>query len=465
MTSPRSAPADRARAVIAGIGSCLPPLVVTNAQVVARGNLDTTDEWITSRTGIHRRRLAGPTVSTGDLATAAARAAIDSTGSPGPRPDLLLLVTTTPDRPCPATAPDVAHRLGLGTVPAFDLSAVCSGFLYGLATASALLRSGTCRAPLVVAAEKYSTIVDPFDRDTAPLFGDGAAAVALRLGDATEPGALLETDWGSDGGGCDLITVAAGGSRPPPPTLPDAGTATSGCADARSTPTPYAAWPPLPRRSSPRPAGGPRMSRPSSGTRPISGSWTPSPTASASAAAPFRQHPRRRQHRGRLRTARPRGRRRPTRLRPGRPHPAHRLRRRPHLGVRDPAVAGRTPEDGRPRNPPVAPRPPGGQPTVNPVREHLVTLLTEKFEAPPGSIDDDATLEDLDLDSLARVELVFSLQDHWGVPLDDDQDSTADVTVGRLVERIRTLLAQSAQQPDTSDTSASDTSDTSDTSE
>ncbi|WP_406096822.1 acyl carrier protein [Kitasatospora purpeofusca] len=100
---------------------------------------------------------------------------------------------------------------------------------------------------------------------------------------------------------------------------------------------------------------------------------------------------------------------------------------------------------------------------MNPVREHLVTLLTEKFEAPPGSIDDDATLEDLDLDSLARVELVFSLQDHWGVPLDDDQDSTADVTVGRLVERIRTLLAQSAQQPDTSDTS--NTSDTSDTSE
>ncbi|WP_328952619.1 phosphopantetheine-binding protein [Kitasatospora purpeofusca] len=88
---------------------------------------------------------------------------------------------------------------------------------------------------------------------------------------------------------------------------------------------------------------------------------------------------------------------------------------------------------------------------MNPVREHLVTLLTEKFEAPPGSIDDDAALEDLDLDSLARVELVFSLQDHWGVPLDDDHDSTADVTVGQLVDRIRTLLAQSAQQPDKSE--------------
>ncbi|MFB7671229.1 acyl carrier protein [Kitasatospora purpeofusca] len=88
---------------------------------------------------------------------------------------------------------------------------------------------------------------------------------------------------------------------------------------------------------------------------------------------------------------------------------------------------------------------------MNPVREHLVNLLTEKFEAPPGSIHDDAALGDLDLDSLARVELVFSLQDHWGVPLDDDRDSTADVTVGRLVGRIETLLAQSAQEPDRSE--------------
>ncbi|MCX4682831.1 acyl carrier protein [Kitasatospora purpeofusca] len=90
---------------------------------------------------------------------------------------------------------------------------------------------------------------------------------------------------------------------------------------------------------------------------------------------------------------------------------------------------------------------------MNPVRAHLVTLLTEKFEAPADSIDDDATLEDLDLDSLARVELVFSLQDHWGVPLDDDHDSTAEVTVGRLVDRVRSLLAQSGRQPDMSDTS------------
>nr|WP_329951926.1 beta-ketoacyl-ACP synthase 3 [Streptomyces sp. BE303] len=203
--------------MIGGIGTSLPPLVVTNRQVIERGGLDTTDEWIVGRTGIHRRRVAGPGVSTGDLATAAARAAIASAGPAGPRPDLVLLATTTPDRPCPATAPEVAHRLGLGTVPAFDLAAVCSGFLYALTTAAALLRSGTCRAPLVVAAEKYSAITDPLDRDTAPLFGDAAAAVLLRPGDVAEPGALLETDWGSDGGGCDLIAVAGGGARLPAP--------------------------------------------------------------------------------------------------------------------------------------------------------------------------------------------------------------------------------------------------------
>ncbi|MFI9331359.1 beta-ketoacyl-ACP synthase III [Kitasatospora sp. NPDC052868] len=215
MTPLPGRPADRPAAVIGGIGASLPPRVVTNQQVIEHGALDTSTDWITSRTGIHRRRLAGPDVATGDLATAAARAAIDSAGPTGPRPDLLLLATTTPDRPCPATAPEVAHRLGLGPVPAFDLAAVCSGFLYALTTAAALLRSGTCQAPLVVAAEKYSAIIDPLDRDTAPLFGDAAAAVLLRRGDAAEPGALLETDWGSDGAGSDLIAVAGGGARLP----------------------------------------------------------------------------------------------------------------------------------------------------------------------------------------------------------------------------------------------------------
>ncbi|QIQ03388.1 beta-ketoacyl-ACP synthase III [Streptomyces liangshanensis] len=205
--------AATATAVVCGIGSCLPPRSLTNEEIVARGELATTDAWIRSRTGIARRRHAAPDVSTGDLALAAGEAAMRS--APGVRPDLVLIATTTPDRPCPATAPDVAHRLGLGTVPAFDLAAVCSGFLYALTTANALITQGTCRNPLVIGAEKYSAIVDPRDRDTAPIFGDGAGAFLLRPGDRDEPGALVAADLGADGAGSDLIAVAGGGSRLP----------------------------------------------------------------------------------------------------------------------------------------------------------------------------------------------------------------------------------------------------------
>ncbi|MER5642131.1 beta-ketoacyl-ACP synthase 3 [Kitasatospora sp. NPDC002227] len=200
------------------MGASLPPRSVSNQEVIALGDLATTDDWLRTRTGILRRRRADDEVSTGDLAVAAATAALHS--APGHRPDLLLLATTTPDRRCPATAPEVAQRLGLGTAPAFDLSAVCSGFLYGLITAAALVRAGACAAPLVVAAEKYSTIIDPYDRDTAALFGDGAGAVLLAAGEPEEPGAVLHTDWGSDGAGADLITIAAGGARAPYPDPP-----------------------------------------------------------------------------------------------------------------------------------------------------------------------------------------------------------------------------------------------------
>ena len=218
-------------AVICGIGVYLPPRVLTNEQVIARGHLDTTDEWITARTGIERRRYASADVSTGDMATAAAHAALRSASvsaslSPANSsqenvmPDVLLLATTTPDRPCPATAPEVAHRLGLGPIPAFDLAAVCSGFLYALATAAAFVRAGLAARPLVVAAEKYSAIIDPHDRGTAPIFADGAAAVLLRGGRPAEPGAVLAVDWGSDGGGSDLVAIAAGGSRRPATASP-----------------------------------------------------------------------------------------------------------------------------------------------------------------------------------------------------------------------------------------------------
>ncbi|KPI29307.1 3-oxoacyl-(acyl-carrier-protein) synthase 3 [Actinobacteria bacterium OK074] len=213
-------------AVIAGIGACLPARSVDNAAVVARGALRTDDAWIRSRTGIVHRRHAERGTSTGDLAVGACRAALASAAPDDrPRPDLVLLATATPDHPCPATAPAVAHRLGLGTVPAFDLAAVCSGFLYALVTATALVRAGVCAAPLVVGADTYTTIVDPRDRATAPIFGDGAGAVLLRPGPADAPGAVVAADLGSDGAGQDLITVVGGGSRHPrqlPPPGPDA---------------------------------------------------------------------------------------------------------------------------------------------------------------------------------------------------------------------------------------------------
>ncbi|ANS63151.1 3-oxoacyl-(acyl-carrier-protein) synthase III [Streptomyces lincolnensis] len=204
---------SNATAVITGIGACLPEHVVDNDTVIARGALRTDDTWIRTRTGIARRRHAEQGTSTGDLAVGAGRAALDSAGDH--RPDMLLLATSTPDHPCPATAPAVAHRLGLGTIPAFDLAAVCSGFLYALVTATALVRAGTCSTPLVIGADTYTTIVDPRDRETAPIFGDGAAAVLLRPGGHDAPGAVLATDLGADGSGSDLITVSGGGSRHP----------------------------------------------------------------------------------------------------------------------------------------------------------------------------------------------------------------------------------------------------------
>lgn len=216
-------PLDDRTAVITGIGSCLPNRTVDNSTVIARGDLRTDDSWIRSRTGIVHRRHAEPGTATSDLATGAARAALASDG--GSPADMVLLATTTPDHPCPATAPVIAHRLGLGPVAAFDLSAVCSGFLYALAVATALVRSGACSAPLVIGADTYTTFVDPRDRETAPIFGDGAGAVLLRPGARGDAGAVIATDLGADGGGSSLITVPGGGSRHPrhlPQPAPDA---------------------------------------------------------------------------------------------------------------------------------------------------------------------------------------------------------------------------------------------------
>ncbi|MEY9988342.1 3-oxoacyl-[acyl-carrier-protein] synthase-3 [Streptomyces sp. V4I8] len=197
-------------AAICGVGTCLPPNVVSNDDLA--GYLDTSDDWIRSRTGIERRRKVHSGTSTGDLAVSAGRAALKSAGRTA---DFVLLATTTPDRPCPGTAPEVAHRLGLGNVPALDVSAVCSGFVYGLAMACAMVMTGVCAQPLVIGAEVYTSIIDPADRDTAVIFGDGAGAALLRGASSREPGAIRAVDLGSDGSGSDLIAIAAGGSRLP----------------------------------------------------------------------------------------------------------------------------------------------------------------------------------------------------------------------------------------------------------
>lgn len=204
-------------AVVAGLGAWVPQGVVTNDDLARV--LDTSDEWIRSRTGISRRHVIAPGQSTGDLAVEAGRRALESAAAHGGEAvggraaDAVVLATSTPDRPCPATAPEVASRLGLNGVAAFDIAAVCSGFVYALGVGGALITSGAADRVLVVGADTFSTILAPGDRTTRAVFGDGAGAVLLRAGHPAETGALLGLTLGSDGTRSDLIEVPAGGSR------------------------------------------------------------------------------------------------------------------------------------------------------------------------------------------------------------------------------------------------------------
>ncbi|MFD5813722.1 beta-ketoacyl-ACP synthase III [Streptomyces sp. NPDC127038] len=208
-------------AVVCGLGTCVPPYALTNEELSQL--VDTSDAWIRSRTGIGQRHIADPSTATSDLAVEAGGLALKSASAQGNADaDTVIVATTTPDRPCPATAPLVAARLGLGTVPAFDVAAVCTGFLYGLATGAGLIATGTARRVLVIGAETFSRILDPEDRAGRAIFGDGAGAVVLRAGEPDEPGALGPFDLGSDGTGSDLITVRTGGSRLPYATAGDA---------------------------------------------------------------------------------------------------------------------------------------------------------------------------------------------------------------------------------------------------
>ncbi|WP_039828785.1 beta-ketoacyl-ACP synthase III [Streptomyces somaliensis] len=206
---PPPPPSSGRAAVLCGLAGWLPPRVLTNQELSRR--LDTSDTWIRTRTGIGRRHHAEPGQATSDLAVHAGRRALRSAGGEGA--DAVVVATTTPDRSCPATAPLVADRLGLTGAAAFDVGAVCTGFVYGLASAAGLIAAGVAERVLLIGADTYSTIVDPHDRTNAIIFGDGAGAFVLRAGRPGEPGAVGHFDLGSDGAGEELIMVAAGGSR------------------------------------------------------------------------------------------------------------------------------------------------------------------------------------------------------------------------------------------------------------
>ncbi|MGI5347454.1 3-oxoacyl-ACP synthase III family protein [Streptomyces sp. CA-250714] len=195
---------------ILGTGSCLPGKVVTNDEVGAPAGV--TDEWITRKTAIRERRWAKADEATSDLASMAARAALDDAGVCAADISLVLVATSTPDSPQPPTAAAVAAELGVSAgTPAFDLNAVCSGFVFALVTAERMIR-GTGGHAVVVGADIYSRTLDPADRRTVVLFGDGAGAVVLG---PTTTGGVLATELATFPQERDLISVPAGGSRIP----------------------------------------------------------------------------------------------------------------------------------------------------------------------------------------------------------------------------------------------------------
>jgi len=200
------------RSEILGCGGYLPEKVVTNADLAER--LATSDEWIVQRTGIRQRHVAAVGELTSDLATAAARQALKSAGMAGGDLDLIVLATATPDHTFPATATKVQAQLGMTRGAAFDVQAVCTGFIYALATADALLRMGQARTALVIGAETFSRILDWQDRGTCVLFGDGAGAVVLQAAPAEGKSArgILSSHLHSDGSNYRLLYVDGGPS-------------------------------------------------------------------------------------------------------------------------------------------------------------------------------------------------------------------------------------------------------------
>jgi 3-oxoacyl-[acyl-carrier-protein] synthase III len=194
--------------VIAGVGSALPKKRITNEELAK--TVDTTDQWIVERTGIRCRYIAGEDETTATLATDAARKALDQAGMEAGQIDLIVLATATPDQTFPSSATKVQAALGINDCIAFDVHAVCTGFLYALSVADSMIRSGNARNALVIGSETFSRILDWEDRATCVLFGDGAGALVLS-GEETE-GGILATRLHADGRHNDLLFVDGGPS-------------------------------------------------------------------------------------------------------------------------------------------------------------------------------------------------------------------------------------------------------------
>lgn len=192
---------------ITGTGSYLPPRRVTNqdlANELAQRGIETSDAWIVERTGIHARHFADPQVTSSDLALEASRRALEAAGCQAQDLDLIIFATSTPDMVFPSAACILQNKLGANGCPAFDVQAVCSGFVYALTVADAMIRAGSARRALVVGAEVFSRILDFNDRTTCVLFGDGAGAVVLEASDT--PG-ILANDLHADGKYVDILCV------------------------------------------------------------------------------------------------------------------------------------------------------------------------------------------------------------------------------------------------------------------
>jgi 3-oxoacyl-[acyl-carrier-protein] synthase-3 len=208
---PRPPSREMRYAHITGWGKYVPQRVVTNDELAQ--TVETSDGWIRDRTGIAERRIAGPSETTASMAIAAAIGALDVAGASGSQLDLIIVATTTPEHLFPSTACLVQDALGAARAGAFDLSAACSGFVYGLSLGADAIKAGSANTVLVIGSETLSRIVNWKDRNTCVLFGDGAGAVLLQGSD--QPGGILSTLLRADGSGGELLIIPAGGSRQP----------------------------------------------------------------------------------------------------------------------------------------------------------------------------------------------------------------------------------------------------------